>query len=389
MCAAHTGWIETELARLRERGRARTLESRTSAQGAEISLAGRKLINFSSNDYLGMAAHPRVLTRVHEELKHHGFGSGSAALLAGRSSLHEELERALASDLGVPRALLFSSGYMANLGALGCLVKRHSLVAHDRLNHASLIDGVTASGAQHHRYAHGDSAEAARLLQQTTREQRWLVTESLFSMDGDCAPLAQLAEHAAAAGATMYIDDAHGFGILAGGRSAAALLSPPARDAAVFMVTLGKSLGSAGAAVLGPAHVIEYLVQRSRTFIYDTAPPAVCAAAALEALAVVRETPGTPGLLLARNIARFRARAAAAGLPLAPVDGPIQPLVIGQDQPAVECAAALVDAGYYVRAVRPPTVPEGSARLRITLTASHTEAHIDGLADALGACFPR
>ncbi len=386
---ANLGWIGSELADLRARGRERLLESRDGAQGPTISLNARNLVNFSSNDYLGMAAHQRVLARVHEELNQHGFGSGSAALLGGRSCLHEELERALADVLGVERALLYSSGYMANLGALGSLVKRHDLVIHDRLNHASLIDGVKSSGARQHRYAHADVAAANRLLQKPTSGRRWLVTESLFSMDGDLAPLSSLSAQAAAMDTTMYVDDAHGFGVIASGTSAAALLTPIARAATVFMITLGKSLGSAGAAVLGPAEVIEYLVQRSRTFIYDTALPAVCAAAALEALAILRTSPESTHLRLAVNIARFRARAEAAELPLAPVHGPIQPLIIGDDVRATQCAANIVAAGFYVRAVRPPTVPEGSARLRITLTASHTEEQIDGLVLALAEHFPR
>lgn len=380
------GWMAEEIARLRERGRLRTLDTRSDAQGATVTLNGRQLVNFSSNDYLGLAAHPRVRQRVAHELATHGFGSGSAALLAGRSSLHEELERALAATLGVERALLFSSGYLANLGALGALLKRHDLVVHDRLNHASLIDGVVASGAAHQRYAHGDAQAVAGLLQTPTRGRRWLVTESLFSMDGDLAPLPDLATVATQAEAGLYVDDAHGFGVLAGG-SAAASLAPAQRARTIFMVTLGKSLGSAGAAVLGPAVVIDYLVQRARTFIYDTAPPAVCAAAALEALVLMHEL--APQRQLQDNIAQFRHLAAAASLPLAAVDGPIQPLVIGDDKAASHAAAALVADGYYLRAVRPPTVPEGTARLRITLTAAHRSEHITGLVGALSRHLAR
>jgi len=384
--AALAARLARETAGLAARGRLRARAARTAAGAARITIGGREYVNFTSNDYLGLASDPRILERVAAELPRHGFGSGSAALLGGRSSLHAELERTLAEFVGVDGALLFSSGYLANLGALGALLRREDLVVHDKLNHASLIDAVLATGATHRRYAHGDAGAAAARLGEPCAAARWCVTESLFSMDGDCAPLAALADTAFAHDAELYVDDAHGFGVLADGRGAAALLSAEQRRRTLFMVTCGKSLGSVGAAVLGPGEVIEYLVQRARTYIYDTALPPVCAAAALEALALLRAEPVLPRRLAA-NITRFRA--AAGRLDLAPgaAMSPIQPIVLGEDRRAVAVAEALLAAGYYVRAIRPPTVPEGSARLRITLTAAHSDADIDGLAEALGACL--
>jgi 8-amino-7-oxononanoate synthase len=362
--------------------RARHLDERSGAQQVEVTIDGRQFVNFTSNDYLGLAAHPRVVTRVREELGRHGFGSGSAALLSGRSSLHAELERQLAQFAGMEAALLFSSGYLANLGALTALTSAADLILHDRLNHASLIDGVLASGAHHRRYPHMDADRATRLLSSADQDLKWVVTESVFSMDGDIAPLAALDGACLEHGATLYLDDAHGFGVLNDGRGAAATLPLARRSALISMFTLGKSLGSVGGVVLANAAACEFLVQRARTYIYDTALPPVCAAAALEALAILSESPARPRDLQAR-VAYFRQRAAALGIPLTDSTTPIQPILIGDDARAVAVSHSLQSAGLYVRAIRPPTVPQGTARLRITLTHDHSDAHIDQLTNAL------
>lgn len=368
--------------------RARQLDERSSAQRVAITLDGRALINFTSNDYLGLAAHPRVVARVHAELAQHGFGSGSAALLSGRSSLHAELERELAAYTGMESALLFSSGYLANLGALSALTTSRDLLLHDRLNHASLIDGVRASGAHHRRYPHADHQRATTLLQEAENDLRWIISESVFSMDGDLAPLVALDAACAEHGAVLYLDDAHGFGVLNEGRGAAVTLPPARRAALVTMITLGKALGSVGGVVLASAAICEFLVQRARTYIYDTALPPVCAAAALEALAVMRESP-----LRARNlqtrVQSFRDRAAALEIPLTASSSPIQPIMIGDDARALAIAHSLHEAGFYIRAIRPPTVPEGTARLRITLTHDHTDEHIDLFTRALATAMSR
>ena len=368
--------------------RTRKLDERSSAQRVTITLDGRTLVNFASNDYLGLAAHPRVVARVQAELLQHGFGSGSAALLSGRSSLHAELERELASYTGMESALLFSSGYLANLGALTALSTSRDLLLHDRLNHASLIDGVLASGAHHRRYPHLDSQRVTSLLQQAENDLRWVVTESIFSMDGDLAPLSALDTACADHGAVLYIDDAHGFGVLNDGHGAAAALPPARRAALVTMITLGKTLGSVGGVVLSNAAVSEFLVQRARTYIYDTALPPVCAAAALEALAIMREWPLRARELLSR-VQFFRDRAAALQIPLTASSSPIQPIMIGGDADALAVARTLHEAGFYVRAIRPPTVPEGTARLRITLTHDHSDEQIDLLTRALASALHR
>ncbi len=368
--------------------RARQLDERSSAQRVAITLDGRALINFTSNDYLGLAAHPRVVARVHAELEQHGFGSGSAALLSGRSSLHAELERELAAYTGMESALLFSSGYLANLGALTALTTSRDLLLHDRLNHASLIDGVLASGAHHRRYPHADHRRATTLLQEAENDLRWVITESVFSMDGDLAPLTALDAACAEHGAVLYLDDAHGFGVLNEGRGAAVALPPARRAALVTMITLGKTLGSVGGVVLANAAICEFLVQRARTYIYDTALPPVCAAAALEALAVMRESPSRTHKLQTR-VQSFRDRAAALGIPLTASSSPIQPIMIGDDARALAIAHSLHEAGFYVRAIRPPTVPEGTARLRITLTHDHTDDQIDLLTRALARAMSR
>lgn len=384
MTQAFGARVSAGVAEARAAGLLRTLETRASAQSAEIEVGGRRLVNFTSNDYLGLAAHPRVVARVTRELANHGFGAGAAALLSGRSSLHEELEQRLVAFTGAQAGLLFSSGYLANTGALPALIGKHDFVAHDRLNHASLIDGVIASGARHRRYAHASSAALPQLFAAHAARDRFIVSESVFSMDGDVAPLGELATQAVANNAVLYVDDAHGFGVTGAGRGAAASLDmkASATATAIIMLTFGKALGSIGAIVLASPAVIEFLVQRARTFIYDTALPPVCAAAALEALDIIVNDPGV-GQRLLNNVALFKRCAAQAGLGLSPSDTPIQPVPIGDDHRAVNVAAALVDAGFYVRAIRPPTVPRGSARLRITLRADHTAAHIR---DLVAAC---
>ncbi len=362
-------------------------EARAGAQGATCLADGRTLRNFTSNDYLGLAAHPRLAARVAAELPAQGFGSGASALLSGRSSLHAELERRLAQLTGHDDALLFSSGYLANTGCLPALAARGDFIAHDRLNHASLIDGVLASGAAHRRYAHGDAAAAAAAIAASAERQAFLVTESVFSMDGDVAPLDALAHAAHRAGAVFYVDDAHGCGILgADGFAGARARTTDEGPEHVVMVTFGKALGSSGAAVLGSAELVDYLVQRARTYVYDTALPAVCAAAVLEALDMLAEDTS----LLSRlrtNIAHFRAAAAGLSLPLGASSTPVQPIMIGDDARALAIAAAVREAGCYVRAIRPPTVPRGTARLRIVISAAHGPADIDALVDALDQAF--
>ena len=372
-------------------GRLRTLEARSGAQGARIVIDRRELVNFSSNDYLGLAADPRIVARVNAELAQHGFGSGAAALLSGRSELHSELETELAAFAGMESALLFSSGYLANLGAIGALLDRSAEVHHDRLNHASLIDAVVASRARHKRYPHLDYDTLDDRLARSRATMQWVITESVFSMDGDAAPLETLAALSRRHDAELYIDDAHGFGVTGRGRGAFAELADAERRQCVFMITFGKALGSVGAAIVASQAVVEHLVQHARTFVYDTALPPVCAAASLEALEILKSDDEVLRILT-DNIAYFRELAGQAGLSLMSSDTPIQPLLIGDDKRAVAVANAVCDDGFYVRAIRPPTVPVGTARIRLTLSAAHSCQELrdltHALANRLSRCRP-
>jgi len=311
-----------------------------------------------------------------------GAGSGAAHLVTGHTTEHHSLEEELAAFTGFERALLFSTGYMANLGLLGALAGRGDLVAEDRLNHASLIDAARLSGARARRYAHADPAAAARRLGEAAA-RKFIVTDGVFSMDGDAAPLAELARVAAESGAGLLVDDAHGLGVAgADGRGSLAAAGLPVTAVTAMVGTLGKAFGTFGAFVAGSEEVVETLVQRARSYIYTTAPPPAVAAATRAALRLAREEPWrrTHVLSLAR---RFRAGARGLGLRLTPSASPIQPLLAGEAQAALAAADALFEAGIWVTPIRPPTVPAGSARLRITFSAAHREADVDRLLDAL------
>lgn len=370
----------------RSTNRLRTLEPLDSAQGRQITIGDRQLLNFSSNDYLGLSAHPAVLSAARAATRRYGVGSGASALLSGRSRVHMELERRLAQFLRRDRALLYSSGYLANLGVIGALVRRHDHIFHDRLNHASLIDAVALTKAENLRYRHDDTTGLETALAGCRSNRRWIITDTVFSMDGDVAPLDKLAALATAHGAVLIGDDAHGFGVLAEGRGAAAAFELGADELPIQIVTFGKALGTAGAAVVGSEALIDVLIQRSRPFIYDTAPPPMIAAATIAALELVADDQSIHRAL-SDNIAYFRR--AAAHLPLRPSSTPIQPVIIGDDAGALAIAEHLRAAGIYARAIRPPTVPAGTARLRICINAVHTCDDIDALVDALSVACGR
>ena len=351
-------------------------------QGAEIIIAGKQLLNFSSNDYLGLAAHPALVEAVCRGLEEYGTGSGAAHLITGHTRAHHALEEELADFVQRPRALLFSSGYMANLSIASALVGRGDSVIEDRLNHASLLDAGLLSGARFSRYPHADAAALTARLQQASK-RKLVMTDGVFSMDGDLAPLPELAAAAEAAGGVLMVDDAHGFGILgANGRGALEHFSLGLKQVPVLMATLGKACGAFGAFVSGSEALIETLIQRARTYIYTTAPPAAWAEAARAALKLVRTETWRREKLCAL-IARFCAGAAQLNLPLLPSQTAIQPLMIGAADVALEVSEALATRGILAAAIRPPTVPAGSARLRLTLTAAHNETHVDQLLDAL------
>jgi 8-amino-7-oxononanoate synthase len=374
--AAHTQ--QREQAGLRRR-----LHTVTRVDGMWVERDGRRLLSFCSNDYLGLAQHPSLIDALKRAADEDGVGSGSAHLISGHRSTHAALEEALAEWTGRERALLFSTGYMANLGAMQALLQRDDVCIQDKLNHACLLDGAQLAGCELKRYPHADVEGASRQLRARPDAAALLATDGVFSMDGDIAPLAELAALCQREGATLMVDDAHGLGVLgahgAGSVNAAGLSQ---HDVPVLMATLGKALGCSGAFVAGSASLIDGLVQSARTYIYTTAMPPALAAATLAAVRLAQSDAWRRDKLQAL-IARFRAGAAQLGLPLMPSSTAIQPLLLGDAQAALAASEALEQQGFLVTAIRPPTVPPGKARLRITLSAAHEEGEVDRLLEAL------
>jgi 8-amino-7-oxononanoate synthase len=357
-----------------------------SPQGAHIVLEGQTLLNFSSNDYLGLAQQSESLITA---TKTWGMGSGASHLVCGHSQAHQQLEHALAKSVGYPRALLFANGYMANLAVLQTLLNRQDHLYQDKLNHASLIDGGLISNSKLRRYRHKDSAHLAHFLEQqstsslSTKSLSLVATDGVFSMDGDQANLPELADLCQQHDALLMVDDAHGFAVLGNGvfTGSIAAQNLSHEQVPIYMGTLGKGLGGYGAFVAGSEELIEYLIQFARPYIYTTALPAALASAMQDNLAIVMS--GVRQKVLATNIAYFRQQAQHLALDIMPSSTAIQPLLVGEDAKAVAISQQLKDHGILVTAIRPPTVAKGSARLRITLTASHTEKDIDQLLTAL------
>ncbi len=374
--------FEAKLSEIARAEGTRALEALSTPQGAQIAINGQRLLNFCSNDYLGLANHPEIVSALQEGARRYGAGAGAAALLSGYSEAHDALAETLARVTGRDRAVVFSSGYMANLGLLSGLISRDETVISDELNHASLIDGVRLSRAKNVRYPHGDMHALATALEGALPERTWVVTDGVFSMDGDLARLPQLAALAARHRAMLICDDAHGFGVLAGGRGILAHFGLNQDDVPLLMVTFGKALGTMGAAVIGPAVLIDNIIQRSRPFIYDTASSPALAFATTAAIHLAT-TDDQRHRQLIKNIEYFRAAAHVTGLPLSGSHTPIQPLWVGEGGAALKIAAGLREKGLYVRAIRPPTVPLGTARLRICISAVHESRHLDQLVDAL------
>jgi len=383
--------FEAVLADLDERGLRRRRRSvrRLTHDTAEIELDGRPCIDFCSNDYLGLSAHPRVTEAFVAAAREHGVGARASHLISGHQGEHEALEEELAAFTGRERALLFSTGYMANLGLATALVRKGGLVVGDALNHASLIDAGRIARARLDWYPHGDVAALEARLAARPPCPALVLTDGVFSMDGDLAPLPALADACRRHGALVAGDDAHGFGILGeNGGGSLEHFGLGASEVPALVGTLGKAFGSFGAFVAGDAGLIETLVQRARTYIYTTAlPPAVAAATrAALAVSIAESWRRTRVLALTR---RFRALAADAGLPLAESATPIQPVLVGDPEAAMAASERLLERGCYVAAIRPPTVPEGSSRLRIALSAAHRDADVEGLVAALADCIPR
>ncbi|MFO1405972.1 MAG: 8-amino-7-oxononanoate synthase [Steroidobacteraceae bacterium] len=366
-------------------GRARhrpQVEAR-SRGATRLVVDGVERLAFCSNDYLGLADHPRVVEASIAATRRWGVGSGASHLVSGHTSEHHALEQELAAYTGRPRAVLFSTGYMANLAVLRALAGRGDLVVGDRLNHASLIDAGLASGARFRRCPHGDVGSVEARLAASGAPRKVVATDGVFSMDGDVAPLAALAAACTRQGAVLYVDDAHGFGVLGPrGRGSVEAAGLDANAVPAYMGTLGKAVGTFGAFVAGPGVLVEALVQTAREHVYTTAVPPAVAAATRAALAVMQDEPWRREHVLALA-ARFRTGAAGLGLALAPSATPIQPVILGREDAALTASAALLEAGIFVPAIRPPTVPAGASRLRITFSAAHDEADVDRLLEAL------
>lgn len=356
-------------------------------QGPEITLGSERLLSFCSNDYLGLAADAAVIGAFRSGVDAWGVGSGAAHLVTGHQRVHHELEEALAAFTGRPRALLFSTGYMANLGVIAALAGRGDRVLEDRLNHASLLDGARLSGARLVRYAHADTDALADALDQVPAGDCLVATDGVFSMDGDLAPLGRLATVCRDNDAWLMVDDAHGIGVLGpGGRGSVAAAGLGADEVPVLVGTLGKALGTFGAFVAGDEALIEALIQFARPWIYTTALPPAVAAATLTSLQLAGRDQWRRDRL-GELVARFRAGADRLGLQLMPSTTPIQPLVTGDAATAVRISERLRADGILVTPIRPPTVPEGTARLRITFSALHSDEHVDRLLDGLEKCL--
>ena len=358
-----------------------------SAQSVESRINGKSVLSFCSNDYLALANHPDIKQAFIKATQQFGVGSGSAHLVNGHSQLHHECEQQLAAFTGRERALLFSTGYMANLAIASSLLSRNDTVFQDKLNHASLIDSAQLSRAKTIRYAHNDLAQLQRQLTQSQQEKpnarRLIMVDGVFSMDGDCADIHKLSALAIQSNSWLMIDDAHGFGVL--GKNGAGLCEASGmsqQQVPVLMATLGKAVGVSGAFVAGSELLIETLIQRARSYIFTTASPPAVAAAVMRSIELIQQE-GWRREKLLHNIDYFRQQAEKRDITLMPSDTAIQPVVIGDNHRCLQISQQLFEQGLHVAAIRPPTVPDGSARLRITLSAGHEVSQIDYLLKVL------
>ena len=396
--------LKNELDERAAQGLLRSRRTLDSPQSPHIVVEGKPFLSFCSNDYLGLANHPQLIAALQRGAAQYGAGAGAAHLVSGHSAAHHQLEQALAAFVGKPAALLFSTGYMANLGAVQALIGKGDTVFADKLNHASLNDAMLLSRAEVKRYRHSDMAQLAQLLEQTKTGRKLVITDAVFSMDGDLAPLPELLALCECHNAWLLIDDAHGFGVLGEqGRGSLYHVSPlsnslPKRGEResslsrlrervdspriIYMATLGKAAGVFGAFVAAEWVVIDTLINHARSYVYTTATPPALASAVLESLKLIGQ-----GAALREHLHKLIAqlRNGLAGLPweLMPSDTAIQPLLIGDNQAALALSEGLRERGIWVVAIRPPTVPQGTARLRITLSAAHSTGDVARLVEAL------
>jgi 8-amino-7-oxononanoate synthase len=353
-------------------------------QTPNATFANHQYKAFCSNDYLGLANHPELIRSLHESAQQYGVGGGSSHLVCGHLAPHQALEEALADWLGYERVMLFSTGYMANLGVISALAAKDRPVAQDKLNHASLLDGAVLAQAPLRRYLHGDVASAEKLLSKLATPGL-LVTDGIFSMDGDLAPLAELSKLAARRDWLLMVDDAHGLGCIGEqGRGSLALENLDAESLPILVGTFGKAFGTSGAFVATSHAMADYLTQFARPYVYTTAMSPAIAGATLTALKLIQSAEGQARReKLAQHIAYFRHRLSQLPVKLMASNTAIQPIVIGESSTAIKVSDALKSLGIWCTAIRPPTVPVGSARLRITLSASHTDDDLVFLCDSL------
>lgn len=389
MSAALAARMGSVLSERQQQGLRRANSGFVVGTGREVEASGKRYLNFAANDYLGLAHHPQLIRAWQQAAERYGVGSGGSALVTGHSAAHQQLVEELCDFTGYPAALLFSSGFAANHGVLASLLKPGDRLLQDRLNHASLLDGGLASGARMARFGHNDLADLERhLIKARTANRDGAVTlvasEGVFSMDGDGAPVAAMARLCRQQDASLLIDDAHGLGVTGEGRGALAMVS--AHELPLYMATFGKACGVGGAFVASDAQTIDYLTHCCRHYIYTTAMPPAQVAAAQAAIKLIRHDP-EPRQRLQALIAHWRRGAAELGLPLLASESAIQPLLVGGVDATLQLAEALRARGFWAGAIRPPTVPVGQARLRITLCALHQFEDIDRLLDAISQCW--
>lgn len=371
--------LEKELADKKSNHLYRSRKVIESPQSVEPIIKGKKVLSFCSNDYLGLANHPDVINRFKKAADEYGVGSGSAHLVSGHSTEHHGLEEELADFMGTERALLFSTGYMANLGVVSALCDRHSEIYEDKFNHASLLDAALLARAKRIRFPHLDTNNLEQRLSDSNITNKYIISDGVFSMDGDLAELDKLVELSVANNATLMVDDAHGIGVLGHeGKGVIEHFSLKSEQVPVLVGTLGKAFGTAGAFVAGSEALIETLIQKSRSYIFTTAMPAAVAAATRTSLNILKEENGRREKLKSL-VSQFRKGASELGFELIDSITPIQPIIIGCSEKALALSEKLLDENILISAIRPPTVPEGTARLRVTFSAMHTEKQVDNL----------
>ena len=368
------------LEEIREKNLTRTILSRSSSQGPVITIKGRKFVNFSSNDYLGLSRHPEIVKAAVNAARRFGFGAGASRLLAGGCGLHEALEKTVSEFKSAEAALVFNSGYCANTGIIPAVSSAGEVIFSDELNHASIIDGCRISKARTVVYRHRDMSHLERLMRKEKGRRQVVVTDSVFSMDGDIAPLKDLSELCRRQGAFLYLDDAHGTGVLGNGRGGLAHFGIAPEDRILQMGTFSKALGSFGAFAAGGRDVIEWLRQRARSFIFSTALPPCVVSASIAAVTLVRQDP-SPRMRLWANREKLVKALEGIGYSTAGSQSPIIPLTTADLDEALRLSAFLWDKGIYAPAIRPPSVKE--PRVRITVSAAHTGRHLRLLVDAL------